>query len=92
LNGYRDVLKIVNFEKSGAAAPIELAFERRQGVIEVTGATGSQIYLDGNRTEQTTPGKLTVPEGDHEIGIEANNGVLKKTVRVRDEDWLRITF
>jgi hypothetical protein len=39
-----------------------------------------------------TPGKLTVPEGDHEIGIEANNGVLKKTVRVRDEDWLRITF
>jgi tetratricopeptide (TPR) repeat protein len=93
LNGYRDIKKIVNIEKNGATLPMELAFERRQGSIEVTGgAPGSRIYLDGNKTDQTTPGILIVPEGDHEIGLEANNEMLKRTVHVHDDDWLRIKF
>jgi hypothetical protein len=93
LGGYRDILKIVNIDKSGAVPPTELAFEKKQGVVEVIGgAPGSGIWLDGNRTDQTTPGKLAVLEGDHEIAIESNGEMLKKTVHVHDNDWVKITF
>ncbi len=86
LPGYRDARKILAGDKTSPTS-VDLELDQKVGVIFIEAAVpGGAIFVDGKKTAQVAPAKLTLPEGEHEIGLEVNGSVVTKTVKVTDGD------
>jgi len=91
LQGHREALRI--FELNKKTAPIEITLDPKRGSVNVESATaGMPVFLNGNKTDKVTPARLTLDEGDWEIGIETDGHRAVQKISVKDGSLLRITF
>ncbi|MCX6622543.1 MAG: PEGA domain-containing protein, partial [Acidobacteria bacterium] len=92
LGGYREALKIFVVDRKNPQA-VEVTLVAKTGVVTVESQPpGSPIVLNGQKPGYSTPARLKLPEGEHEIGVEINGKTQLQKVIVRDQDLGRIVF
>jgi hypothetical protein len=92
LAGHRVAQKIVTVDDKKASS-VTVDMVAKEGWLTVESQiAGSPVFVNGKKTENLTPARLKLAEGEYVIGVEVE-GVLKtQTVVMKDTSLMRISL
>jgi len=93
LGGYRDGLGVFNIDRGKLAPPVNVALDAKLGFVTIASQrAGLPIYVDGQKVETLTPGRLKLREGLHKVAVEIDGNMVTQEVSVRDGALMNVPF
>ena len=93
LSGYRDALGVFNIERGKKAAAVNVSLDAKVGFVTVeSNIPGLPIFVNGQKTDSSTPGRLKLREGAYTVSVEIDGKMVVQDISVRDGALMKIAF
>jgi hypothetical protein len=93
LVGYRDSLGVFNVERGKTPPPVKVSLDAKLGFVTVESKiAGLPIYVNGQKTDYLTPGRLKLREGVYKVSVEIDGNMVTQEVTVQDGALIKIPF